>query len=54
MKEEVFLPLLDVHGDPRRVGGGRDLMIRKSLGNLQLLYRLCPELRVLPTVSLCY
>ena len=47
MKEEVFLPLLDMHGDPRRVGGGRDLMIRKSLENLQLLYRLCPELRVL-------
>ena len=47
MKEEVFQPLLEIHGDSRRVGGGRDLMIRKSLKNLPLLYRLCPELRVL-------
>ena len=47
MKEEVFQPLLDMHGDQRRVGQGRDLMIRKSLTNLRLLYQLCPELELL-------
>lgn len=47
MKEEVFQPLIDLHGDPRRAGGGRDLMIRSSLSNLPLLYQLCPELKVL-------
>ena len=45
MKEEVFDPLLARHGDPGRPGAGRDLMIAKSLGNLALLYQLCPELQ---------
>ena len=45
MKEEIFAPLLDKHGDPRRVGAGRDLMIGRSLANLPLLFRLCPELQ---------
>ena len=44
MKEEVFEPLLAMHGDPRRPGGGRDLMIDKSLQNLPLLFQLCPEI----------
>ena len=44
MKENYFEPLLKKYGDPRRAGGGRDLMINKSLSNLQLLYQLCPEL----------
>ena len=43
MREEVFEPLLARHGYPRRPGGGRDLMITRSLRNLPLLYRLCPE-----------
>ena len=47
MKEEIFQPLLDRHGDRRRPGGGRDLMIGESLRNLSLLYRLCPELMAL-------
>lgn len=47
MKEEYFEPLLKMHGDPRRAGGGRDLMINESLSNLKLLYRLCPELEKL-------
>ena len=47
MKEEVFQPLLDMHGDPLRTGGGRDLMVGESLKNLALLYRLCPELECL-------
>lgn len=43
MKEEVFGPLLQRHGDPRRAGGGRDQMIERSLQNLQRLFQLCPE-----------
>ena len=45
MKEEIFEPLLASHGDPRRAGAGRDRMIDRSLENLPLLFRLCPELR---------
>ena len=47
MKEEIFAPLLASHGDPRRAGAGRDLMISASLDNLPLLFRLCPELQAL-------
>ena len=45
MKEEIFAPLLASHGDPRRPGAGRDMMINRSLENLPTLFRLCPELR---------
>ena len=45
MKEEIFAPLLASHGDPRRPGAGRDRMIGRSLANLPLLLRLCPELQ---------
>ena len=45
LKEEVFQPLLATHGDPRRPGGGRDLLIEASLQNLPLLFGLCPELQ---------
>ena len=44
MKEEVFAPLLEKHGDSRRPGGGRDMMITQSLRNISLLFRLCPEM----------
>ena len=44
MKEEIFTPLLREHGDPRRPGGGRDLMMAQSLRNLRPLFQLCPEL----------
>lgn len=47
LKEEIFQPLLDSHGDANRPGGGRDLMIAQSLKNLPLLYQLCPELKSL-------
>ena len=47
MKEEVFGPLLVAHGDPRQPGGGRGLMIDKSLQNLPLLFQLCPEIECL-------
>jgi hypothetical protein len=46
-KEDLFAPLLAKHGDARRPSGGRDLMIDAALGNLPLLFQLCPELRVL-------
>ena len=45
MKEEIFVPLLDRHGDPRRPDKGRKRMIAASVKNLPLLYRLCPELK---------
>jgi hypothetical protein len=45
MKEDIFEPLLRKHGDDRRAGGGRDLMIEESLKNLPLLFQLCPELK---------
>ena len=47
MKEEIFAPLLDKHGDPRRPGAGRDLMIAASLRNLPQLFKRCPELQCL-------
>ena len=47
MKEDVFDPLLKKHGDARRAGAGRDLMITESLENLPLLFQLCPELKAL-------
>ena len=47
LKEVVFAPLLAKHGDPRRAGGGRDLMTEKALANLPLLFQLCPELQTL-------
>ena len=45
LKEKIFEPLLRKHGDPQRPGKGRDLMIHKSIKNLQRLFQLCPELR---------
>ena len=47
MKEEIFNPLLTEQGNPRRPGGGRDLMVAQSLRNLPLLFQLCSELRCL-------
>lgn len=46
-KEEVFESLLAKHGDSRRAGAGRDLMIAESIRNLPLLFQLCPELKAL-------
>lgn len=47
LKEDIFSPLLARHGDPRRAGGGRDVLIRESLRNLPLLFQMCTELMVL-------
>jgi len=46
-KEVLFDPLLALHGDARRAGGGRDRMMVESLKNYSLLLQLCPELRTL-------
>ena len=43
MKEDIFEPLLQKHGNPRQAGGGRELMISRSLQNLPRLFQLCPE-----------
>lgn len=45
MKEEVFQPLVERHGDRRQPGESRGLMIKQSLRNLPLLLQLCPELK---------
>ena len=45
MKEEVFQPLLDLHGFQGQPSAGREMMIARSLRNLPLLFRLCPELQ---------
>jgi len=44
LKEEVFDPFLAAHGDPRRAGGGRDALMKETLGNYQGLLKVCPEL----------
>lgn len=43
-KEDVFDPLLAKHGDVRRAGAGRDLMVAEALKNRNALYQFCPEL----------
>ena len=45
MKEEVFQPLLDLYGFRGQPAAGREMMITRSLRNLPLLFRLCPELK---------
>jgi len=47
LKEEYFKIVLAQHGDARRPGAGRDLVIRTSLNNVSVLYKLCPELQAL-------
>ena len=48
LKEKLFEPLRSNLGSQRRApGGGRKLMIERSLQNLQLLYQLCPETKQL-------
>jgi hypothetical protein len=52
VKENVFLPFLREHGDPRRAGGGRDTLIQQALGNYGGLLDRCPELKRLQE-SIC-
>lgn len=44
LKEEVFEPFIEAHGDPRSAGGGREVLMRKTLSHYQTLLQLCPEL----------
>jgi hypothetical protein len=52
VKENIFDPFLREHGDARRAGGGRDLLIQQTLTNYGGLLDRCPELRVLQE-SIC-
>ena len=47
VKEEIFLPFLERYGDPRSVGGGREVLMRETLGNYPGLLARCPEIREL-------
>lgn len=44
VKELVFAPFLKTWGRPQRPGGGRDLLMKETLGNYRSLLQLCPEL----------
>lgn len=43
-KEVVFAPFLAKHGDARAAGGGRETLMRQTLGNYRGLLAVCPEL----------
>ena len=43
-KEAVFEPLLEAYGDPRRPGGGRGAMTKKSIAQRRRFFQLCPEI----------
>jgi hypothetical protein len=47
IKEQVFAPFLDKYGDPRRYGGGRDILMQQALENYQGILQRCPELKTL-------
>lgn len=44
VKEKYFEPFLNDHGDPRRAGGGRDVLMKTTLQNYSGLLQRCPEL----------
>jgi hypothetical protein len=44
VKELVFQPFLKTHGDSKRAGGGRDLLMKETLENYAGLIGRCPEL----------
>lgn len=44
LKEKYFEPFLNTHGDPRRAGEGRDLLMHATLQNYSGLLQRCPEL----------
>lgn len=45
VKENVFEPFLSEHGDGRRYGGGRDLLMKQGLVRYAQVLQRCPELR---------
>lgn len=47
VKETVFDPFLAAHGDARRPGSGRDLLMEEALRNYHAILSRCQELRVL-------
>ncbi len=47
VKENIFVPFLVQYGDPRRTGGGRDLLMNETLQNYRGLLQRCPELAAL-------
>jgi hypothetical protein len=44
LKEDIFEPFLAQFGDSRSPGGGRERLIRETLGNYRGLLSMCPEL----------
>jgi len=44
VKENAFAPFLDRYGDRRRAGGGRDVLMAKTLRNYNGILQRCPEL----------
>ncbi len=44
VKENVFQPFLQVHGNPKAPGGGRDMLMGQTLNGYGALLQLCPEL----------
>jgi hypothetical protein len=53
LKDEVFEPFLEQHGDPRSAGGGRETLMRATLANYRGLLEVCPELKTLHARSVC-
>ena len=47
VKENLFEPFLEEHGDARRPGGGRDLLMAETLKKYRGLIQRCPELKEL-------
>lgn len=44
VKENVFQPFLQAHGNPKAPGGGRDVLMGQTLNGYGALLQLCPEL----------
>jgi hypothetical protein len=47
VKESVFRPFLARHGDVRRAGGGRDILMQQTLAAYAGLLARCPEIKEL-------
>jgi hypothetical protein len=47
VKERFFEPFLRENGNQKAAGGGREELMKKTLGNYTALLQLCPELAVL-------
>jgi hypothetical protein len=45
VKENIFDPFLSEHGDERRYGRGRDLLMRHALARYDQILQRCPELQ---------